>query len=157
MILEKKLYKRSNRVLNFFKVLNRLIPTYWNLFISRGPVFREKLINTGAPLLTVKESGELACTSCFLCQDICPSHCIQIEARPHEEEAPPLAFDINILRCTFCGLCELACPVDAIKMDGDMPGALHSEMNLIWDKDYLSTYSGEHKTKISDDRPLMPF
>lgn len=157
MILEKKLYKRSNRILNLLKVFNRLIPTYWNLFISRGIKAKKNERHLGAPVLTMKESGELACTSCFLCQDICPSHCIQIEAEPNQEEAPPLSFDINILRCTFCGLCEVACPVDAIKMDGEMPGALHSEMNLLWDKDYLVSYSGIHLSKIGEDRPLLPY
>lgn len=157
MILEKKLYKRSNRILNFFKVLNKLVPTYWSIFLSRGRGQKKDIVDLGAPLLKKNENGALACTSCFLCQDICPSHCIQIEEAPNEEEAPPLVFDINILRCTFCGLCEVACPVDAISMDGKMPGAIHSEMNLIWDKEYLSSYSGEHLSKIKEDRPLLPF
>ncbi|MFT6070185.1 MAG: formate hydrogenlyase subunit 6/NADH:ubiquinone oxidoreductase subunit I [Bacteriovoracaceae bacterium] len=157
MILEKKLYKRSNRILNLFKVLNKLIPSYWSLFISRGIKSKDKEVTLGAPVLTTKEDGKLACTSCFLCQDICPSHCISIEANPQEEEAAPVHFDVNILRCTFCGLCEVACPVDAIRMDGKMPGAIHSEMNLIWDKEYLAAYSGDHKSKISEDRPLLPY
>jgi formate hydrogenlyase subunit 6/NADH:ubiquinone oxidoreductase subunit I len=157
MILEKKLYKRSNRILNLIKIFNKLIPTYWNLFISRGPGSKKSERIIGSPVLTLKEDGSLACTSCFLCLDICPSHCIAIEAHPHEEEAPPISFDINILRCTFCGLCEVACPVDGIRMDGDMPGALHTEMNLIWDKDHLANYSGKHISKISDDRPLLPY
>lgn len=157
MILEKKLYKRSNRILNIIKILNKLVPTYWNLFISRGPGLKKAEIVIGSPVLTLKEDGSLACTSCFLCQDICPSHCIAIEAQPHKEEAAPVSFDINILRCTFCGLCEVACPVDGVRMDGQMPGALHSEMNLVWDKDYLASYSGVHMSKIGEDRPLLPY
>lgn len=157
MILEKELYRRSNRIFNLFKILNRMIPTYWKLFISRGSKKKISEKNIGAPVLTKMENGSLACTSCFLCQDICPSHCISIEEDRNKEEAPPLVFDINILRCTFCGLCEVACPVDGIRMDGEMPGALHSEMNLVWDKEYLATYSGEHKSQIGENRPLLPY
>ena len=157
MILEKKLYKRSNRIFNLLKVLNKLIPSYWNIFITRSSKSIGAHKSIGAPVLTIKKDGELACTSCLLCQDICPSHCISIEAHPHEEEAAPVHFDINILRCTFCGLCEVACPVDGIRMGGEMPGAIHSEMNLIWDKEYLTSYSGIHLSVIGEDRPLLPY
>lgn len=95
----------------------------------------------GAPLLTVKDDGELRCTSCMLCASYCPSQCIHIETdepgTPQGGE-PPKSFHIEILRCMFCGLCEEACPVDAIRMGKEHELAGHSETEWIFDQDYLS-------------------
>ncbi len=156
MILGKNLYNKSSKILNLFRVLNLIAPKIWKKSFSR---FKTKSngFTGGAPALTLTESGDLRCTSCMLCQNICPSFCIKIETHEHaEEEAAPLNFDINILKCTFCGLCEDACPVDAIRMEGPMPFAGHSEQNWIWDKEYLSSYAGDLKSKVGEDRPLMP-
>lgn len=156
MILEKNLYKRTNRIRNLFKITKRGFPYFWRLFFFKANDI-ENGLSIGAPALTLKEDGQLRCTSCLLCQDICPSFCIKIETTENSEEKPPLHFDINILRCTFCGLCQEVCPVDAIRMSGPMPMAGHSEQNWVWDKEYLSTYAGEQISIVTDDRPLLPY
>jgi len=156
MILGKNLYSKSSKILNILRIFKLISPSFWKKSIDKNGVIDKHIIK-GAPALTTTETGALRCTSCMLCQNICPSFCIKIETFEHaEEEAAPLNFDINILKCTFCGLCEEACPVDAIRMAGPMPLAGHSEQNWIWDKEYLSTYAGELKSKVGEDRPLMP-
>ncbi|MBK22726.1 MAG: hypothetical protein CME70_01870 [Halobacteriovorax sp.] len=156
MILGKNLYSKSSKILNLLRIFNLILPSIWKK--SSDKFGNSEIQNeVGAPALTLTDTGGLRCTSCMLCQNICPSFCIKIETFEHaEEEAAPLNFDINILKCTFCGLCEEACPVDAIRMVGPMPMAGHSEQNWIWDKEYLSTYAGELRSKVGEDRPLMP-
>lgn len=157
MILGKKLYSKSNRILNVFRVMTKIVPTFWKVTFGRTREGLYSIPSKGAPALTVKEDGTLRCTTCRLCEKICPSFCITMVSQEHEpEEAPPLSFDINILKCTFCSLCEDVCPVDAIRMEGPMPSGGHSEQNWVWDKEYLKTYAGELKSTVGDDRPLLP-
>lgn len=158
MILGKNLYNKTNRIFNTVKTLSSSLPYLWKISFGReqSSDFTYKP-EAGAPALTVKENGELRCTSCMLCQKVCPSHCIDIEIEEGSEEAAPVSFDINILRCTFCSLCAEVCPVDAIRMDGPMPMAGHSEQNWVWDKEYLKTYAGELKSRVGEDRPLLPY
>lgn len=154
MILEKNLYGRKNRIKNLIVIIKRCFPFFLKLLLRNKKVGVTSTL--GAPLLTVLDSGNLRCTSCLLCQKICPSHCIEIDSEGIEEESAPNAFNIEILRCTFCGLCEEVCPVDAIRMEGEMPKAGHSEQNWVWDMNYLKSYSGEKISLVGDDRPLLP-
>ena len=64
----------------------------------------------GRHRLTVREDGFIKCVACYMCEEICPAHCIFIEAGEVEDksvEKYPVVFDIDELRCVFCGLCEL--------------------------------------------------
>lgn len=155
MILEKGLYSKKNHVINFFRILKNTLSLGARIILKRTKAQEGSHLELGAPALTVVEDGGLRCTSCMLCQEVCPSFCIKIEKTDAEEEAP-LEFDINILKCTFCGLCEEVCPVDAIRMVGPMPKAGHGEQNWIWDKNYLSTYAGELISDVGEQRPLLP-
>ena len=158
MILEKYLYRRSNYFLNLFKLAKKSVSLFWNLTVKKNRNTDGDFTTMGAPALTVKEDGSLRCTSCLLCQEICPSHCIDIQVdKKNGEETAPISFDLSILRCTFCGLCEDVCPVDAIRMAGPRFIAGHSEDNWVWSKDHLSTYAGELKSKVGEDRPLLPY
>jgi NADH-quinone oxidoreductase subunit I len=74
----------------------------------------------GRHRLTVKENGDIKCTSCFLCATACPARCIYIEPAEHDDaeiEKFPARYEIDTLLCIYCGYCVEACPVDAIRMD----------------------------------------
>lgn len=74
----------------------------------------------GRHRLTLYPSGDIRCTSCFLCATACPAKCIYIEAAEHDDptiEKFPHRYEIDTLLCIYCGYCVEACPVDAIRMD----------------------------------------
>lgn len=74
----------------------------------------------GRHRLTLKENGDIKCTSCFLCATACPARCIYIEPAEHDDpsiEKFPHRYEIDTLLCIYCGYCVEACPVDAIRMD----------------------------------------
>src|SRR5262245_27223299 len=70
--------------------------------------------------LTLYPSGDIRCSSCFLCATACPAKCIYIEPAEHTDpsiEKFPHRYEIDTLLCIYCGFCVEACPVDAIRMD----------------------------------------
>jgi len=85
----------------------------------------------GRHRLTLREDGFIQCVACYLCETICPAHCIHIEAAEsvHDKSAEkyPRVFDIDELRCVFCGLCVEACPKDAIRMDSGIISLVSTE------------------------------
>ncbi len=95
----------------------------------------------GRHRLTRLENGFLSCVACYMCETICPSQCIHIEAGEHTDlsvEKYPTVFDIDELRCVFCGLCVEACPKDAIRMDtGVISMAYTSRQTFDFTRDLL--------------------
>ena len=97
----------------------------------------------GKHRLTLYPSGDLKCTSCFLCATACPARCIYIEAAEHQDqrvEKFPHRYEIDTLLCIYCGYCVEACPVDAIRMDT----GLHPEV-----------YAPDPRAFIEDKEVLM--
>ncbi len=100
----------------------------------------------GRHRLTLKQNGDIKCTSCFLCATACPARCIYIEACEHEDpsvEKFPKRYEIDTLLCIYCGYCVEACPVDAIRMDtGIHPEVYPADPRLfIEDKEILMNRS----------------
>jgi len=100
----------------------------------------------GRHFISVDANKTENCTSCYLCQTVCPAECITIiaeERKPEEnpygvaKEKRPLSFDIDALRCCFCGMCEEACPKDAIKLSRDYELAVPTRKDAIYDLKHL--------------------
>jgi NADH-quinone oxidoreductase subunit I len=91
--------------------------------------------------LMKRENGKPRCVACMLCQTVCPSECIHIEAAEDpdpEIQKYPSTFLIDISRCCFCGFCVEACPEDAIRMDtGEVELAQYNRDDLMLDLDFL--------------------
>jgi len=120
----------------------------------------------GRHRLTVREDGFIKCVACYMCEEICPAHCIHIEAGEVQDksvEKYPVVFDIDELRCVFCGLCVEACPKDAIRMDTGIIAMAYSDRDRFdFTRDLLKDpYHENEKTKfrtvpepVSDDDAL---
>ena len=89
-------------------------------------------------LLSNKETGELNCTTCLLCERACPSAAIKIVYEKDEKKKRHLKdFIVDNMLCCFCGLCEEACNFSAIKMAGKYEFATWDKTDLIWHTDKL--------------------
>ncbi len=100
----------------------------------------------GMHFISVDTNKTENCTSCYLCQTVCPAECITIVAgeRSLEEnpdgvkkEKRPVSFDIDALRCCFCGMCEEACPKDAIKLSRNYEMAVTTRKEAMYDLNHL--------------------
>ena len=107
-------------------------------------------------LLSDKETGELNCTACELCQKACPTAAIRIDAPRGEDKKKHLkSFVVDNTLCCFCGLCEDACNFCAIKMASiyyEM--ATYDKSELVWDKDKLQEMG--RKIDYVDTRKKKP-
>ena len=103
--------------------------------------------------LLVDEKGKPRCIVCNACADACPSHCIQIEGEPGEEDGSGAridTFSIDLGKCAFCGLCVTACPVDALRMDtGRVPVPRTKREEMIYDKEKLLNNQAEGQSRLS--------
>lgn len=90
-------------------------------------------------LLSDKETGELNCTSCQLCEKACPSSAITVEWHKEEGVKGKVLdrFVVDNGLCCFCGLCEEACNFSAIKLATKYEWSVFDKGETIWDKDKL--------------------
>jgi NADH-quinone oxidoreductase subunit I len=70
----------------------------------------------GLHILQRYPNGEERCIACKLCETVCPTLAITIEAQLKDTESVRKAnkFEIDLSKCMYCGLCQEVCPVNAI-------------------------------------------
>jgi formate hydrogenlyase subunit 6/NADH:ubiquinone oxidoreductase subunit I len=142
------LYKRMTLFIKkFFYILFRFLGRpNWGRLRSGGKLAIEK----NSLVLTVNEEGELNCTSCRLCVDACPTHCLQLSPAPGQgAPSAPAFFNFEPLKCITCNLCEDICPEGAIAFipQGNLCGGGHTD----WAKDL---YHLAYREELNDGKGL---
>ena len=86
----------------------------------------KQIFKMGYPGLVRDNIGNTICTSCRLCEDICPTKAIEI-SKANMINFPsslvtgeaPLKFILKVDDCTKCGLCEAACYINALSIGNE--------------------------------------
>lgn len=110
----------------------------------------------GAPVLLTGLDGQEKCTSCKLCQFICPPRAITIVAGETEQEKEkfPKEFSIDMGLCIFCGYCQEVCPVEAIWLKDEYELAGFDRTQLIHTKEQLLKMGRKGPYLPGKEKPL---
>lgn len=83
-------------------------------------------------ILTEGSQGDLQCTSCQICVEICPTRCLEVNA-PKNKAYPvlPAEFFFEENLCIYCDLCVDVCPEDAIAFVGEGEYAFVPKIDLV--------------------------
>ncbi len=150
MILDKELYIKRG----FFRGILISLKNSFFRIISSGSKSKkssslDRKINhdfgfRGIPRLKYsKEKKSIKCTSCNLCQKVCPTNCISIKSKG--SGVTPKSFELDILKCIYCGFCVEICPEDALAYDRQKDLCGHAENNWKIGIDKLSLYTPDQE------------
>jgi len=143
MILDKELYLEHGYLRGIFiSCKNSFFRVASSLFkikstTNRFKVMEQKVPFRGVPRLIENSDKTLKCTSCGLCEEVCPTQCITIDKKSKELGKSPIKFELNLLKCIFCGLCSEVCPEEALAHDGQKDLCGHAENNWNLSKEKL--------------------
>lgn len=130
MIVNLKGNERYFLIKRFFKLMRMFIFDFYSLRLRKtlfdDSIKLRKFFQSGYPKLKLDSVGNSLCTSCFLCQDACPTKAIEIK-KANMVNFPdslttgeaPMSFNLDITSCIQCGLCEQVCYVQALDLNGD--------------------------------------
>lgn len=62
------------------------------------------------------EGNSEKCIACYLCEDRCPMHAVQLEQSPLSTNSTGKVSVSDQSRCIGCGVCVIACPVEALTL-----------------------------------------
>lgn len=115
----------------------------------------------GVHRLNRDDQGRVKCVACFMCETICPAHCITIvagEAPWPDREKYPITFEIDELKCIYCGMCEESCPVDAIELTPIYEPVGFSREEMIFDREkLLEVYDKTIDAKPADNPKIVGY
>jgi NADH-quinone oxidoreductase subunit I len=78
------------------------------------------------------QTGAHRCTSCLMCEKICPNGSLEITQHMGESNKRVLDdFLYHLERCTFCGLCVETCPFNALRMSHEHEIAVRDRAALL--------------------------
>jgi len=98
-----------------------------------------------------EDSQKIKCIDCGLCEEVCPSKCIEIIPKENEDHTKsPAIYNIDLGRCCFCGLCVEVCPELAISMSDKYELADYDREKFIYTKEDLIKVGLEYNKKLQE-------
>lgn len=123
MIISLSKYKRHGYIKGIFLIIKKMFISLNYTSLPKSNLLKTKKFSySNYPSLKTDEE-RTNCTSCKLCEKICPTGAIGIETsfqtQNFKEGPKPNAFWLNLSTCNQCNLCIDLCPVEALDGSGE--------------------------------------
>ncbi|GEM_PF-444550 len=100
------------------------------------------------------ENGYHDCTSCHICEGVCPNASIHVVDRsePTVSKKELGYFVWRLDSCTFCNLCVMACPFSCLEMTGQFESSTYDQSLLVYNLNQYSGATQNNLAKLADDQ-----